>query len=198
MALTGAVANFTFTAANARDGLVPFLNSVTLSPSSSTVLVSLPTGTVRRGTGALNPSPGLIILLQGQGKDGAGGTTLNLEKQNLDLRSTLGANGRIEFHRMRMTNVRALLHRHGCCYAPVRCNTSVCAGLCGISLLPRGGASWSTLATCCGLFVSLLAWVASRLAVWARTRTIGHKCAHSRARTQVWRRYGCCAHERTR
>ena len=108
MALSGAVANFTFTAANARDGLVPFLNNVTRSPSSRTVLVSLPAGTVRRGTGALDPSPGLTILLQGQGKDGAGGTTLDLERQNLDLRATLGDNGRIEFHRLRMTNVRAL------------------------------------------------------------------------------------------
>ena len=108
MALTGAVANFTFTAAHARDGLVPFLNDVTRSPSSRTVLVSLPAGTVRRGTGALTPSPGLTILLQGQGKDGAGGTTLDLERQNLDLRATLGDDGRIEFHRMRMTNVRAL------------------------------------------------------------------------------------------
>ena len=53
MALSGAVANFTFTAANATDGLVPFLNDVTRSPSSRTVLVSLPAGTVRRGTGAL-------------------------------------------------------------------------------------------------------------------------------------------------
>ena len=104
----GAIANFTFTAANARDGLVPFLNDVTRSPSSRTVLVSLPAGTVRRGTGALTPSPGLTILLQGQGKDGAGGTVLNLERQNLNLSSTLGDNGRIEFHRLRMTNVRAL------------------------------------------------------------------------------------------
>jgi hypothetical protein len=108
MALSGAVANFTFTAAHARDGLVPFLNDVTRSPSSRTVLVSLPAGTVRRGTGALDPSPGLTILLQGQGKDGAGGTTLDLERQNLDLRATLGDDGRIEFHRLRMTNVRAL------------------------------------------------------------------------------------------
>ena len=107
MVLTGAVANFTFTAANAPDGLVPFLNDVTWSPSSRTVLVSLPAGTVRRGTGALTPLPGLTILLQGQGKDGAGSTTLDLEKQNLDLRSALGDDGRIEFHRLRMTNVRA-------------------------------------------------------------------------------------------
>ncbi len=112
---------------------MPFLNDVTRSPSSRTVIVSLPEGTVRRGTGALNPSPGLIILLQGEGKDGEGSTTLNLEKQNLDLRSTLGDNGRIEFHRMRMTNVRALPHRRGCCCAPVRRTTAVCAGLCGIS-----------------------------------------------------------------
>ena len=130
------MANLSFTAANAPDGLVPFLNSVTRSPSSRTVLVSLPAGTVRRGTGDLNPSPGLTILLQGQGKDGAGSTTLNLEKHNLDLRSTLGDNGCIEFHRMRMTNVRALPHRRGCCCAPTRCNTAVCAGLCGISLSP--------------------------------------------------------------
>ena len=185
MALSGAVANVTFTAAHATDGLVPFLNNVTRSPSSRTVLVSLPEGTVRRGTGALDPSPGLTILLQGQGKDGAGSTTLNLEKQNLDLRSTLGDDGRIEFHRLRMTNVRALPHRRGCCCAPVRCNTAVCAGLCGISPPPSRpahcGRRWQSVGVCsfpCLPASPLTCLVGANAHIRPHMRTLA--CAHAR------------------
>jgi hypothetical protein len=193
MALTGAVANFTFTAAHAPDGLVPFLNSVTRSPSSRTVLVSLPAGTVRRGTGALTPLPGLTILLQGQGKDGAGSTTLDLEKQNLDLRSALGDDGRVEFHRLRMTNVRALPHSTRLCCAPTSCSTAVCAGLCGISAPPWGrrivvGAGQAPGFFPVSLFVCLCVSLSTCL-LGPNAHTRPAQCAHSRARTRVWRRY---------
>ncbi len=178
MALSGAVVKFNFTAANATDGLVPFLNYVTRSPSSRTVLVSLPAGTVRRGSGALDPSPGLTILLQGQGKDGAGSTLLNLEKQNLDLRSTLGDDGRIEFHRLRMTNVRALPSRRGCRCAPApmqRCR--LCRALRYLSsslAAAHCGRRWQSI----GFLRFPVACVAFRPGQWAQ---IQH--THVRART---------------
>jgi hypothetical protein len=98
--------NLTYTAADATAGLVPFLNAVARSPPSRTLLVSLPAGTVWRGSGALSIPSGLSITLQGRGKDGAGNTTLDLQQQNLDLGAMLGDTGRMEFSSMHLTNVR--------------------------------------------------------------------------------------------
>ncbi len=103
--------NFTYTAADARAGLVPFLNKVARSPPSRTLLVNLPAGTVWRGRGALRVPSGLSITLRGHGKDGAGNTTLNLQQQNLDLGAMLGDAGRMEFNGIHLTNVRPLLAR---------------------------------------------------------------------------------------
>ena len=194
MALTGAVANFTFTAANARDGLVPFLNDVTRSPSSRTVLVSLPAGTVRRGTGALNPSPGLTILLQGQGKDGAGGTVLNLERQNLDLRATLGDDGRIEFHRLRMTNVRALPRatRLLPCAHPMQ-HCRLCRALRYLSSSPAAaqcGRRWQSVVLFC--FPVCLRRLSTCLVGAHAHARLQHEAAHAhtRVRACTLRRFG--------
>jgi hypothetical protein len=103
--------NVTYTAADATAGLVPFLNTVARSPPSRTLLVSLPTGTVIRGSGALNIPSGLRITLQGRGKDGAGSTTLDLQQQNLDLGAMLGGTGGMKFSGIHLTNVRCAVAR---------------------------------------------------------------------------------------
>ena len=103
--------NLTFTDADAPAGLVPFLNAVARSPPSRTLLISLPAGTVRRGSGGLSIPAGLSITLQGRGKDGAGNTTLDLQRLNLHLGAMLGDAGRMEFRGIRFTNVRPLLAR---------------------------------------------------------------------------------------
>ena len=111
MTPSGAVVNFTYTAADAPAGLVPFLNKVARSPPSRTLLVSLPAGTVIRGSGDLSVPSGLSITLQGNGKDGAGNTTLDLQQQNLDLGAMLGDTGRMEFSDIHLTNVRCAVAR---------------------------------------------------------------------------------------
>ena len=111
MTPSGAVVNFTYTAADAPAGLVPFLNKVARSPPSRTLLVSLPAGTVWRGSGDLSIPSGLSITLQGHGKDGAGNTTLDLQQQNLDLGAMLGDTGRMEFSGIHLTNVRCAVAR---------------------------------------------------------------------------------------
>ena len=103
--------NFTYTAADATAGLVPFLNAVARSPPSRTLLISLPAGTVIRGSGAVSIPSGLSITLQGRGKDGAGNTTLDLQQQNLDLGAMLGDTGRMEFSGIHLTNVRCAVAR---------------------------------------------------------------------------------------
>ena len=103
--------NVTYTAANATAGLVPFLNKVARSPPTRTLLVSLRAGTVIRGGGALGIPSGLSITLQGNGKDGAGSTTLDLQQQNLDLGAMLGDTGRMEFSGIHLTNVRCAVAR---------------------------------------------------------------------------------------
>ena len=103
--------NVTYTAANAPAGLVPFVNNVARNPPSSALLVSLPAGTVIRGSGALVIPSGLSITLQGHGKDGAGNTTLDLQRQNLDLGAMLGDTGRMEFSGIHLTNVRCAVVR---------------------------------------------------------------------------------------
>ncbi len=103
--------NVTYTAVDAAAGLVPFLNTVARSPPSRTLLISLPAGTVRRGGGALSIPSGLSITLQGHGKDGAGNTTLDLMRQNLDLGAMLGDTGRMEFSGIHLTNVRCAVAR---------------------------------------------------------------------------------------
>jgi hypothetical protein len=103
---SGAVVSVTYTATDAPAGLVPFLNNVTRSPPSRTLIVSLPAGTVWRGSGDLRIPSGLSITLQGHGKDGAGNTTLGLQQQNLDLGAMLGDTGRMEFSGIHLTNVR--------------------------------------------------------------------------------------------
>ena len=98
---------------------MPFLNAVARSPPSRTLLVSLPAGTVIRGSGDLSIPSGLSITLQGHGKDGAGNTTLDLQRRNLDLGAMLGAmlgdmlgdTGRMEFSGIHLTNVRCAVAR---------------------------------------------------------------------------------------
>ncbi len=111
--------NFTFTDADAPAGLVPFMNKVAQSPLSRTLLVSLPAGTVIRGSGDLSIPSGLSITLQGHGKDGAGSTTLDLQQQNLDLGAMLGDAGRMEFSGIHLTNVRCAVARL-CTLQPIR------------------------------------------------------------------------------
>lgn len=132
--LSGDAANFTFTAADAAGGLVPFLNKVAGSSPYRWVHIRLPSGTVQRGSGSLVLPAGLMLVLEGQGKDGAGETTLNLAEENLDLGSTRdGANGRWEFRRMHLTNVR-LLPSPVVTARSLRTTAAVRAGLCKCSV----------------------------------------------------------------
>ncbi len=122
---------------------MPFLNKVARSPPSRMLLVSLPAGTVFRGRGLLSIPVGLSITLQGRGKDGAGNTTLDLQRQNLFLGAMLGDTGRMEFSGMHITNVRPLR-------AAVRavCDVAVCAGSFGIPLPDCIGGLRLTLVQC--------------------------------------------------
>ena len=61
------------------------------------------------GSGALSIPSGLSITLQGHGKDGAGNTTLDLQRQNLG--AMLGDTGRMEFSGIHLTNVRCAVAR---------------------------------------------------------------------------------------
>ncbi len=96
--------NVTYTAA--AEGLVAWLNDQTESYNSSTVHVTLPSGNVARGNASLRLPSGLNLILQGQGMAGASSTTLDLERNNLDVGGMLGDGGRIEFRNMRIRNVR--------------------------------------------------------------------------------------------
>ncbi len=110
--------------------LVAWLNNQTARYASRTVHVTLPSGNVARGNVSLELPSGLNLILQGQGMAGASNTTLDLEKNNLDVGAMLGDGGRIEFRNMRVRNVR-----------PSRASAAVrvllmtpwlvCAGLCG-------------------------------------------------------------------
>jgi hypothetical protein len=104
-----AAANVTYTAVDG--GLVAWLNDQTASYASSTVHVTLPSGNVARGAAPLELPSGLNLILQGQGMAGASNTTLDLEKNHLDVGGMLGDGGRIEFRYMRVRNVRPSLAR---------------------------------------------------------------------------------------
>ncbi len=120
--------NVTYTAVDG--GLVAWLNDQTARYASSTVHVTLPSGNVARGAAPLELPSGLNLILQGQGMAGASSTTLDLEKQNLDVGGMLGEGGRIEFRNMRVRNVRP---SRACAAVHVLWMTPwlVCAGLCG-------------------------------------------------------------------
>jgi hypothetical protein len=124
-ALSAAV-NVTYTAADG--GLVAWLNNQTARYGSSTVHVTLPSGNVARGAASLQLPSGLYLILQGQGMAGASNTTLDLERQNLDVGGMLGDGGRIEFRNMRVRNVRPSL---ACAAVLLMTPWPVCAGLCG-------------------------------------------------------------------
>ena len=121
-----AAVNVTYTAA--AEGLVAWLNDQTESYNSSTVHVSLPSGNVARGAASLQFPSGLNLILQGQGMAGASSTTLDLQRNNLDVGGMLGDGGRIEFRNMRVRNVRPSL---ACAAGLLMTPWPVCAGLCG-------------------------------------------------------------------
>jgi hypothetical protein len=126
-ALSAAV-NVTYTAVDG--GLVAWLNSQTARYGSSTVHVTLPSGNVARGNASLRLPSGLNLILQGQGLAGASNTTLDLEKNNLDVGGMLGDGGRIEFRNMRVRNVR-LSRASAAAHVLWMTLWLVCAGLCG-------------------------------------------------------------------
>jgi hypothetical protein len=99
------VDNYTYSAAEGAQGLVAWLNDKTVNSSFRVVHVTLPTGNVSRGSATLLLPVGLNLVLVGQGMDGANATTLNLEKQNLDIGAMLGDGGRLEFRNMSIRNV---------------------------------------------------------------------------------------------
>ena len=99
------VDNYTYSAAEGAQGLVAWLNDKTVNSSFGAVHVTLPTGNVSRGSATLLLPVGLNLVLVGQGMDGANATTLNLEKQNLDIGAMLGDGGRLEFRNMSIRNV---------------------------------------------------------------------------------------------
>jgi hypothetical protein len=175
--------NFTYTAADAPAGLVPFLNNVTRSPPSRTLRISLPAGTVRRGSGVLSIASGLTIVLQGRGKDGAANTTLDLQKNNLDLGTMLGDTGRMELNGMHVTNVRAL-PRRAAAYPPRV--TSPCAQGFAVSSPPRINrwrSSHSLTQCSAGLFVCVFVCVSALPRLNAHTHsTHPHAAKHTHGR----------------
>ncbi len=97
--------NYTYTEDS--QGLVAWLNEKIANSSFRVVHVTLPTGNVSRGAANLIGLPtGLNLVIQGRGMNGSAATTLNLQKQNLDIGAMLGKTGRIEFRNMGITNVR--------------------------------------------------------------------------------------------
>jgi hypothetical protein len=120
-----AAANVTYTTAG--EGLVAWLNNQTARYDSSTVHITLPSGTVARGKAPLRLPSGLNLILQGQGMAGASNTTLDLERNNLDVGGMLGDGGRIEFRNMRVRNVR-----------PSRASAAVRVFLMTLSLVVQG------------------------------------------------------------
>jgi hypothetical protein len=141
-----AAVNVTYTAAG--EGLVAWLNNQTARYASSTVHVTLPSGTVARGAASLELPSGLNLILQGQGMAGASNTTLDLERNNLDVGGMLGDGGRIEFRNMRVRNVRPSRAR-----AAVRVLLMtpwlVCAGLCGAPASADAGRLRAPAVPCC-------------------------------------------------
>jgi hypothetical protein len=149
-ALSAAV-SVTYTAA--AEGLVAWLNNQTARYASSTVHVTLPSGNVARGNAPLRLPSGLNLILQGQGMAGASNTTLDLERNNLDVGGKLGDIGRIEFRNMRVRNVRPIARAAvhvllmtpwlvcaGLCGAPASADAGRCARLCRLAALsPHGG-----------------------------------------------------------
>jgi hypothetical protein len=123
-----AAVNVTYTAVDG--GLVAWLNNQTASYNSSTVHVTLPSGNVARGAASLQLPSGLNLILQGRGMAGASNTTLDLERNNLDVGGMLGDGGRIEFRNMRVRNVR-LSRARAAVRVLLMTPWLVCAGLCG-------------------------------------------------------------------
>ncbi len=117
--------SFTYTAADAPLGLVAWLNDKTAQYASSTVYVTLPSVTVLRGNAALRLPSGLTLILQGQAMAGANSTTLDLQRNNLNIGTMLGDRGRIEFRNMRVVNVRLALSVPLC-----TCSTDAVTGVC--------------------------------------------------------------------
>ena len=128
--------NLTYTA-DAAEGLVAWLSSKAANYTSR-IVVTLPSGTVSRGNANLTLPSGLNLVLQGRGLAEAGGTTLDLERNNLDIGSMLGEGGRIEFRNMRVCNVHPALSAPQSTCAT---NAAVCAG-------PSGGVSASPSRRC--------------------------------------------------
>ena len=148
--------NLTYTA-DAAEGLAAWLSSKAANYTSR-IVVTLPSGTVSRGNADLTLPSGLFLVLQGRGMAEAGGTTLNLERNNLDIGGMLGEGGRIEFRNMRVCNVHpALSAPRSTCAS----NAAVYAGLCsGASALPsRRCGQWAVASfgchpVCCLLLVA--------------------------------------------
>ena len=150
--------NLTYTA-DAAEGLVAWLTSKA-AIYTSRIVVTLPSGTVSRGNADLTLPSGLFLVLQGRGMAEAGGTTLDLERNNVNIGGMLGERGRIEFRNMRVCNVHpALSAPRSTCAS----NAAVCAGLCsGAPASPsrRCGrwavASFGSHPVCCLLLVAWL------------------------------------------
>ncbi len=128
--------NLTYTA-DAAEGLVAWLTSKA-AIYTSRIIVTLPSGTVSRGNADLTLPMGLFLVLQGQGMAEAGGTTLDLERNNLDIGGMLGDGGRIEFRDMRVCNVHPPLSapRMVCCFFSLSSRLLLAA--CCVSILARG------------------------------------------------------------
>jgi hypothetical protein len=141
-----ATVNVTYTAADG--GLVAWLNETTAGYASSTVHVTLPSGNVARGNAPLRLPSGINLILQGQGMAGASNTTLDLERNNLDVGGMLGDDGRIEFRNMRVRNVRPSLARATVRVLPVT-PWLVRAGLCGAPVPADAGRLRAPAALCC-------------------------------------------------
>ena len=122
-----------------------WLNNKTARYASSTVHVTLPSGKVARGDALIKLPPGLNLILQGQAMAGEGNTTLDLERNNLDIGSMLGDRGRIEFRNMRVRNVRVALPRPLCTWSTHAvagvCRAMRCASLSPTPADPRTGRS---------------------------------------------------------
>jgi hypothetical protein len=141
-----AAANVTYTAAG--EGLVAWLNNQTARYASSTVHVTLPSGNVARGAAPLRLPSGLNLILQGQGMAGASSTTLDLERNNLDVGGMLGDGGRIEFRNMRVRNVRPSRASAAVRVLPMT-PWLVCAGLCGAPAPARRRRMRAPAVLCC-------------------------------------------------
>ena len=136
--------NLTYTA-DAAEGLVAWLTSKA-AIYTSRIIVTLPSGTVSRGNADLTLPMGLFLVLQGQGMAEAGGTTLDLERNNLNIGGMLGEGGRIEFRNMRVCNVHpaadglllcfAVIPFAACCLLRVEYGTLHVAVALGVAWVP--------------------------------------------------------------